>query len=128
MRPARALAAALLLMWLALLAGCERPVPEAYRDYVGHWRGEGMLLVISEHGHGDYERVEGRSRTSIEGPVHGFDGRAFRIGLGPLSAGFEVQRPPHLDDGGRWRMNVDGVELIRVDVLPAEPGQASLPL
>lgn len=128
MNPSRALAVAWLLLCLGLLAGCERPVPDAYRDYVGHWRGEGMLLVISGNGHGDYERVQDRSRTSIEGPVHGFDGRSFRIGIGPLSAGFEVQRPPHLDDDGRWRMTVDGVELIRVDILPVEPGQDSLSL
>ena len=77
--------------WLAaclLLAGCERPVPEAHRDYVGHWRGDSMLLVISEGGHGDYERVRDRERVSIEGPVHGFDDDGFRIGIGPLGADF----------------------------------------
>lgn len=128
MSPARALAAVWLLLCLAIATGCERPVPASYRDYVGHWRGDGMLLVISGHGHGDYERVQDRVRTSIEGPVHGFDGRGFRIGMGPLSAGFVVQRPPHLGGDGRWRMTVDGVELVRVDILPAEPGGNALSL
>lgn len=117
--------------WLAacvLLAGCERPVPEAHRDYVGHWRGDSMLLVISEGGHGDYERVRDRERVSIEGPVHGFDDDGFRIGIGPLGADFEVQSPPTLGEDGRWRMTVDGVELMRVDILPVGPDRDSLSL
>ena len=116
-----------LLCLLALLAACAEPVPEAYGDYVGHWRGDGVRLVIRADGHADYDRVQDRSHFSLEGNVHGFDGTGFRIGLGPLSAGFRVQRPPHLQDG-RWRMTVDGVELTRVDILPVEPGQDSLRL
>ena len=124
----RALRAAALAGLVLLLAACERPVPDGFRDYVGHWRGENMLLVISESGHGDYERVNGRERVSIEGPVHGFDEGGFRIGIGPLSAGFDVEVAPHRDEDGRWRMTVDGVELVRVDILPVGPERDSLSL
>ncbi|HLS83097.1 MAG TPA: hypothetical protein VK016_00315 [Arenimonas sp.] len=104
-----------------LLAGCEQPVPEDFRDYVGHWRGEGMLVVISAEGHGHYERIRGRQRTSVEGPVHSFSGEGFRIGIGGLSVSFAVDEPPHRDSDGRWRMSVDGVELTRLEIAASKP-------
>lgn len=116
-----------LVLLLGLLAACAEPVPPAFADYVGHWRGDGMRLVIRADGHADYDRVQAQRRVSIEGNVHGFDDGGFRIGVGPLSADFEVQRAPHLENG-RWRMTVDGVELTRVDILPVESGQDSLRL
>ncbi len=116
-----------LLLLLSLLAACAKPVPEDYRDYIGHWRGDGMRLVIRADGHADYDRVQDRSQVSIEGNAHSFDASGFRIGVGPFSADFRVQRRPHLQDG-RWRMTVDEVELTRVDILPVEPGQDSLRL
>ena len=123
--PARAPLLALACLWLAACA--EQPLPAEYADYAGHWRGDGVLLVITEAGHADYELVSGGSRTSIEGPVHGFDGRAFRIGIGPLSARFKVQEPPHFA-GGRWRMTVDGHRLVRVEILPVQSGRNRLRL
>lgn len=117
----------LLLACLWLAACAEKPLPAEYADYAGHWRGEGVLLVITPGGHADYEHVSEGRRTSLEGPVHGFDGRGFRIGLGPLSARFEVQQPPHLAEG-RWRMTVDGRQLVRVEILPVQSGRRTLRL
>ena len=116
---------ALACLWLAACA--QQPLPADYAEYAGHWRGDGVLLVISSDGHADYEHVEGGKRVSLEGPVHGFDGKGFRIGLGPLSARFEVQQPPHLADG-RWRMTVDGHVLQRVEILPVQSGRETLRL
>jgi hypothetical protein len=116
-----------LLSLLALLAACAEPVPEAYADYVGHWRGDGVRLVIRADGHADYDRVQGRTHVAIEGNAHSFSKRGFRIGVGPLSADFKVQQAPEVEDG-RWRMTVDGVELTRIDILPVESGQQSLRL
>ena len=65
------------------------------------------------------------SRTSIEGGVHGFDGGSFRIGPRPLGVRFEVQQPPRLEDG-RWRMRVDGHDLVRVEVMPVQSGRHTL--
>ncbi|HEX4853918.1 hypothetical protein [Arenimonas sp.] len=107
-------------LWLAAclwLVACAKPVPVDYANYVGHWRGEGTLLVIRADGHADYERVTGKSRLSIEGACHSFTERGFKIGVGLLSASFEVSEPPRRIEG-RWRMTVDGVELTRVDILP----------
>lgn len=120
MRPA-------LLLLLALLAACAEPVPVQHNQYVGHWHGDGMRLVIRTDGHADYDRVQGNSRVSIEGNAHSFSEKGFRIGLGPLSADFDVQRKPHLVEG-RWRMTVDGVELTRVEILPVEAGRGNLRL
>lgn len=113
------------LLALLLLAACSGPLPPEYAEYAGHWRGEGVLLVIGKNGHADYEHVQDGVRTSIEGPVHGFDGTSFRIGLGPLGTRFEVQEPPHLAEG-RWRMTVDGIPLWRVEILPVRADQDSL--
>ena len=117
--------------WLLLaclwLVACAQPVPADYTNYIGHWRGDGTLLVIRADGHADYERVQGKTRVSIEGSCHSFTEDGFKIGIGLLSAAFEVTRPPQRVDG-RWRMTVDGVELTRVDILPvpapATPGDA----
>lgn len=108
------------------LAGCgERPLPPDYAEYAGHWRGDGVLLVITPGGHADYERVREGSRTSIEGGVHGFDSRSFRIGPRPLGVRFEVQQPPRLEEG-RWRMTVDGHALVRVEIMPVQSGRETL--
>lgn len=120
-------APAMLALVFLLLVACSEPLPAAYADYAGHWRGDGVLLVIGPDGHADYERVREGMRTSIEGPAHGFSREGFRIGLGPLSARFEVQVPPHLTEG-RWRMTVDGVELTRVEILPVEADRETLRL
>jgi len=115
----------LALACLALAACGEQPLPPEYAGYAGHWRGEGVLLVITPGGHADYEKVSAGSRVSIEGAVHGFDGRSFRIGPRPLGARFEVQQAPRLENG-RWRMTVDGHPLVRVDVMPVQSGRDTL--
>jgi hypothetical protein len=115
----------LLLAAATLLAACAQPVPRDFGEYVGHWRGDGVRLVITADGTGDYEQVNASGRFSVRGPVHGFVADGFRIGIGPLSVGFEVQQRPHLRDG-RWRMKIDGRELTRVDILPI-PGPEPAP-
>jgi len=117
-----------LLVLLALLAlGCTKPVPVDHADYIGHWRGDGVLLVISANGHADYSRVRGNNRTNIEGPAHSFSTDGFKIGIGPLSASFKVQSPPQETPDG-WRMTVDGVELSRMDLSLGDPDAPTLRL
>ena len=115
MRRLATLRSALALLLLMALAACTQPVPVDQRDYIGHWQGEGVLLVIRADGHADYARARDSRRTSIEGPAHSFTTKGFRIGIGPLSASFRVQSPPREVDG-TWRMTVDGVELTRRDL------------
>ena len=110
-----ALRGAFALLLMLALAACSQPVPVDKRDYIGHWQGEGVLLVILADGHADYARVRDSRRTSIKGPAHSFTTKGFKIGIGPLSAGFRVQSPPTEVDG-TWRMTVDGVVLTRRDL------------
>ena len=41
-----ALRGAFALLLMLALAACSQPVPVDKRDYIGHWQGEGVLLVI----------------------------------------------------------------------------------
>jgi hypothetical protein len=117
-----------LLMLLALLAlGCTQPVPVDHADYIGHWRGDGVLLVIAANGQADYSRVRGNNRTQVSGPAHSFSTEGFKIGVGPLSVPFKVQSPPRETPEG-WRMTVDKVELSRMDLSLGNPDAPSLRL
>ena len=104
-----------LLLAMLSLAACVQPVPMDQRDFIGHWRGDGVLLVIQADGHASYAKVDGRRRTNINGPAHSFSTTGFKIGIGPLSAHFKLQSPPTQADGV-WRMTMDGAVLTRVDV------------
>ena len=104
-----------LLVWLLALVACSQPLPVDKADYVGHWQGEGVRLVIRADGQASYERVKEGRRTSLSGPAHSFTVEGFKIGIGPLSVGFKVGSPPTRTDG-EWRMTVDGVVLTRLDL------------
>ncbi|PZO10110.1 MAG: hypothetical protein DCF27_03465 [Lysobacteraceae bacterium] len=110
-----ALRHATLLLLLLAVAACTQPLPVDKRDYIGHWQGEGVRLVVQADGQASYERVKDRRRTSINGPTHSFTTHGFKIGIGPLSASFKVRSPPTQIDG-KWRMTVDGVVLTRRDL------------
>ena len=71
-----------------------------------------MYLLITQDGSVRYKRLKAGATTSIEGPLKGFDGDDFVVGIGPISTTFGVSRPPYRD-GGSWKMVVDGLELTR---------------
>jgi hypothetical protein len=96
-----------------LLAACGQPVPAAKAEYVGTWTANKMHLVITSDGYVQYERLGGNGRTSINAPIQKFDGDNFVVGVGFLRTTFVVSRPPHRE-GNRWKMTVDGVELVRL--------------
>ena len=112
--PRTAALAMLLSMALILLSACAKPLPPERQDYVGHWRGPGVELLIRGDGHIAYKRSKGGASTSIEAPIQAFEGDDFTVGIGPLGTRFDVTAPPREIDGV-WRMTVDGVELIRSD-------------
>lgn len=124
MTPARLPALAIVALACLALAACREPIPADYAQYAGHWRGDGVRLVLMPNGQGDYEKVSEGSRTRIEGPVHSFDAQGFSIGVGALSARFSVEKPPHQSEG-HWRMTVDGQELVRLEILPTRPDRDS---
>ena len=94
------------------LCSCSKPVPAAKADYVGRWRAPGMDLLITQGGSIEYERLKGGSKTSITGPIQEFQGNNFSVGISFLSTTFVVSKPPY-QEGGRWKMVVDGVELTK---------------
>jgi hypothetical protein len=95
-----------------ILIGCAEPVPQEKSSYVGEWHGTAMALLITQDGSVAYKRLEGGINKSIDGPLKQFEGDNFVVGVGPISATFLVTAPPH-QDGGQWKMTVDGVELTR---------------
>ena len=99
------------LLALSLL-GCGQPVPPEKSAYVGEWQEPTMYLLITQDGSVRYKRLRGGATTSIEGPLKGFEGDDFLVGIGPVSTTFDVTRPPY-QDGESWKMVVDGVELTR---------------
>lgn len=96
----------------ASLIGCGKPVPQEKTAYVGEWQQTTMYLLITQDGSVKYKRLKGGGSTSIEGPLKGFVGDNFEVGIGPLATTFVVNKPPY-QDGDTWKMVVDEVELVR---------------
>ena len=101
------------MMLIATLAGCGKPVPAAKSAYVGEWQRPEMYLLITQDGGVKYKRLKGSGTTSIDGPLQGFDGDDFTVGIGPMTTVFDVTAPPHQLKDGSWKMTIDGLELTR---------------
>ena len=101
-----------LAVLVLFLAGCGKPVPPDKVSYVGEWQSKTMYLLITQDGSVRYKRLKGGVTTSMEGPLQGFSGDNFEVGLGPMSSTFVVSKPPY-QDGAQWKMVVDGEELLR---------------
>ena len=113
------------LAMLALVA-CAKPLPADKSNYAGEWHGGTIALLITPEGRAIYERKEGSMSKKIDAPVKEFKGDNFVIGVGFMSTEFAVTAPPH-EEGGVWKMTVDGVELTRMSgSTPVEaPGSTS---
>jgi len=115
------------LLALLLLVACAKPLPADKSSYVGVWRGGPISLVITPEGRAVYQRKEGGMSKKIDAPLKEFQGDDFVVGVGFVSTVFKVSAPPH-QEGGAWRMTVDGIELTRVDDGPPDveaPGSTS---
>jgi hypothetical protein len=97
---------------LALAACTGKPLPADKADYAGRWRGPGVTLEITADGHARYDRAEGNGRVKIDGPIQGFDGDDFVVGVMVVTTSFDVTAPP-TETNGVWTMTVDGVVLTR---------------
>lgn len=94
------------------LTACGKPVPPEKAAYVGEWQDKTMYLLITQDGSVRYKRLKGGGTTSVEGPLKGFQGNDFEVGVGPMSTTFVVSKPPYEEDG-HWKMVVDEVALTR---------------
>ena len=103
-----------LLLSCLLLVACGIEIPPEKQNYIGEWRSATMELWIGDNGRIEYERQKGSTRTELEAPIQRFEGDDFVAGIWFLSTTFDVQKPPY-QEGGEWKMVVDGVELTRVD-------------
>ena len=110
MKPIRAL----LVLPLALLAGCAEPLPPERADYAGVWHNDRTRLVISPAGRVLYTTTSDRGvHKKIAAPIKRFDGDSFDVGIGPFATTFVVSTAPRRGGDGRWTMTVDGAELVR---------------
>lgn len=88
-------------------------VPSDKEDYVGCWVGKDVRLKISKDGTINYLKKSGSSRKEINGMhIKEFKGDDFVVGVSFMATTFKVSEVPE-KDGTRWRMTVDGVELVR---------------
>jgi hypothetical protein len=103
----------LALSLVLALGACAKPVPADKAAYVGEWQRPEMYLLITQDGSVKYKRIKAGATTSVEGPLQGFEGDDFSVGIAMLSTHFDVTAPPHQLKDGSWKMTVDGMELTR---------------
>ena len=101
------------LLLASCLAACGKPVPAEKAAYVGEWQRADMYLLITQDGSVRYKRLKGGATVSVDGPLKGFEGETFSVGIGPMTTSFHIDKAPHQDKDGAWRMSVDGAELTR---------------
>ena len=106
-----------LLLVTPILTACSpstlyTPLPEDKSNYAGEWNGGPTSLVITPEGRAIYQHKDGNMSKSLDAPVKEFKGDNFVVGVGFMSTEFVVSAPPH-EDGGVWKMTVDGIELTR---------------
>ena len=104
--------AVLLASALALTACSAGPLPPDKQDYAGHWRGDGMDLIIEHSGDVRFKRVEGKGQVEISGPISEWHDEDFVVGVMVMKTKFDVAEAPKEVDGV-WIMTVDGVLLAR---------------
>lgn len=106
----------ILLALIGCLFGCAEAVPPEKSAYVGEWTQpkQGMYLLITQDGSVRYERLKSGATVSLDGPLKGFDGDNFEVGIGLLAKTFVVSKPPY-QEGDQWKMVVDEVELVKVE-------------
>ncbi len=102
----------LVLATAVILSACGKPLPAEKLAYAGEWTAPEMKLLITKDGSVKYERLEGGATKSLSGPLQGFDGANFSVGIGPMSTTFVVSAAPQTQ-GDKVTMTVDGVELTK---------------
>jgi hypothetical protein len=86
---------------------------EYQKRFVGRWEGGGMKLRISPGGMVNYERRAGAGNRKINAFIAEFDWKQFKVGFMGINTTFRIDKPPY-QEGGKWKMKIDGVELTRV--------------
>jgi hypothetical protein len=94
------------------LSGCDNSIPKGKEAFVGHWQGPGLDLEIASTGKVKYKFDKGENRGPVETDLQAFHGDDMEVGSGPITTTLKVSAAPH-QDGGAWKMTVDGIEVSR---------------
>ncbi|MBV1858808.1 MAG: hypothetical protein KUG77_10380 [Nannocystaceae bacterium] len=105
---------ALLPVFTAVVAcGSPAPLPPEKIGYAGTWEGDGVRLQISADARVSYDRKKGAGNEHTEGPIAGWVGDDFVVGVMTQKTTFAVDTPPH-EDAGTWTMVVNGDTVYRL--------------
>lgn len=79
----------------------------------GNWQGLGMKLTITGDGTVQYERLaQGVTKSISGGQIVKITPDHFDVKVLLATTTFKLNSPPKLE-GGKWKMKVDGVELVK---------------
>jgi hypothetical protein len=96
------------------------PTPPPSADWIGTWTGtsgqDAMILTIGDDGMVHYQR-SGSIQTQMDLPAQAWRDDGFDIGVSIMSTTFHVKEKPH-DDGGVWKMSVEGFDLTKEAAAP----------
>lgn len=85
---------------------------KAAADLAGHWVGGGIDLLIEPGGAVAYKKQSAGSSKSITGKLGKVTDTSFDVTVIAASTTFKLDKRPH-QEGGAWKMTVDGTELTR---------------
>ena len=102
----------LLPFLIAVACGGLEKIPDDKQDYVGIWQNTHVFLSITPDARIDYQFKKGNVSKSIRAPITQFKEHNFEVGAAGIKTTFVVSKPPYKEEG-KWKMVVDGYELIR---------------
>lgn len=98
----------------------------AYRKkFVGVWKGVGTSLNIDTSGKVKYDHKKGATSKKVTAGIIDFQMDHFTVGFMGITTTLKINRGPR-EDGGVWKMKIDGVELIRIGEAPTQPSKSSV--
>ena len=116
----------LLLLCIALLAGCAEPLPENRKEFAGLWKSVQTALLITESGRLDYSSNKGALSTSISMPIKSISDTRIIAGFLFFESVFEIGGRPENQDG-LLVLVVDGDTLFKTDAMGRIPQATTVP-
>jgi hypothetical protein len=83
-------------------------------DFVGHWMGENLELVVLKHGRIHFRHKQGNSEVTLDLPLQSISPQNISIGMAFWKTDIEIEVPPHAENG-TWHMTAEHVDLTRKD-------------
>ena len=101
------------LLTVVVACGAPAPLPADKTDYAGTWEGDGVRLQVSLDAQVSYDRKKGAGNEHTEGPIAGWVGDSFVVGVMTQKTTFTVNTPPH-EEAGTWTMVVNDDTVYRL--------------